>query len=68
MREILFRGKEKESGKWIYGDLRHISDERGGYDCIEYFGNLAEGERNEQNRCKRNKRIIRRYRKLHAAR
>lgn len=31
MRETLFRGKEKESGKWIYGDLRHISDGYGGY-------------------------------------
>ncbi len=27
----LFRGKEKNSGKWIYGDLRHISDGHGGY-------------------------------------
>lgn len=27
----LFRGKEKDSGKWIYGDLRHISDGHGGY-------------------------------------
>lgn len=31
MREILFRGKEKNSGEWIYGDLRHISDGHGGY-------------------------------------
>ena len=27
----LFRGKQKNSGKWIYGDLRHISDGHGGY-------------------------------------
>lgn len=31
MREILFRGKKKNSGEWIYGDLRHISDGHGGY-------------------------------------
>ena len=31
MREILFRGKEKNSGEWIYGDLRHISDGHSGY-------------------------------------
>lgn len=29
--KYLFRGKEKDSGKWIYGDLRHISDGLGGY-------------------------------------
>ena len=29
--KYLFRGKKKESGKWIYGDLRHISDGHGGY-------------------------------------
>jgi uncharacterized phage protein (TIGR01671 family) len=31
MRKILFRGKEKSSVEWIYGDLRHISDGHGGY-------------------------------------
>lgn len=29
--KYLFRGKEKDSGKQIYGDLRHISDGHGGY-------------------------------------
>ncbi len=29
--KYLFRGKEKDSGKWICGDLRHISDGHGGY-------------------------------------
>lgn len=31
MREILFRGKAVDADKWIYGDLRHISDGHGGY-------------------------------------
>ena len=31
IREVIFRGKRTDNGKWIYGDLRHISDGHGGY-------------------------------------
>jgi len=34
MRPILFRGKDKETGEWIYGDLIH--------DCAVYLGQKRE--------------------------
>ena len=37
MREIQFRGKRFDNGKWVYGDLLHIA---GG--CLIYFGSQTE--------------------------
>ena len=47
MREILFRGKEKNSGEWIYGDLRHISDGHGGGDVLADRRTRKGGEKTE---------------------
>ena len=39
MREILFRGKDFVTGKWVQGDLLHISS-----GCIIYHGSQTESE------------------------
>lgn len=39
MRQIKFRGKRKDTGEWVYGDLLHIN---GG--CLIYFGSQTETE------------------------
>lgn len=39
MRQIKFRGKRKDTGEWVYGDLLHID---GG--CLIYFGSQTETE------------------------
>lgn len=36
-RQIKFRGKRKDTGEWVYGDLLHID---GG--CLIYFGSQTE--------------------------
>lgn len=37
MREILFRGKQADTGEWVFGDIRH--DYNGEPRCIsDYFG------------------------------
>lgn len=38
-RQIKFRGKRKDTGEWVYGDLLHID---GG--CLIYFGSQTETE------------------------
>lgn len=38
-RQIKFRGKRKDTGEWVYGDLLHID---GG--CLIYFGDQTETE------------------------
>lgn len=39
MRQIKFRGKRKDTGEWVYGDLLHID---GG--CLIYFGSQTKTE------------------------
>lgn len=38
-RQIRFRGKRKDTGEWVYGDLLHIDS-----GCLIYFGSQTETE------------------------
>lgn len=40
MREILFRGKRKDTGVWVYGDLVH-SQYKIGDTCVGQYGNTV---------------------------
>ena len=40
MREILFRGKRKDNGEWVYGDLVH-SQYKIGDTCVGQYGNTV---------------------------
>lgn len=40
MREILFRGKRKDTGEWVFGDLVH-SQYKLGDTCVGQYGNTV---------------------------
>ena len=40
MREILFRGKRKDTGAWVFGDLVHSQYKIGGT-CVGQYGNTV---------------------------